>query len=276
MGWSAHTHSEAVLKVITLNLAHGRSDGPNQMLQNTQSITDNLVQVADMFIRSDADLVALQEADGISVWSGNFDHVGFLAEAAGYPYHRLAVNAQGRRFAYGTGLLSRYQILETIKHTFERSPPTLTKGFILGHIRTPFGEGRGIDVVSVHLDFLRAGVRAKQIDELVSMISHRSHPTIVLGDLNSDWLAKKSAVRDLVQNHGLHAWQPKSSELGTFDDGENRLDWILISPDLEFADYTVLPDVVSDHRAVVATIRMKNTATRTNPVIAAGAVDVIN
>jgi endonuclease/exonuclease/phosphatase family metal-dependent hydrolase len=261
---------------MTLNVAHGRSDGPNQLLQGTRSITDNLVQVAGMLKRVDADLVALQEADGISVWSGNFNHVDFLAEAAGYPYHRLAVNAQGRRLAYGTGLLSRYQILQTIKHTFVRSPPTLTKGFILGHIRTPFGDGRTIDVLSVHLDFSRANVRARQIDEMISMISHRSHPTIVLGDFNSEWPAKKSAVRDLVQNHELHAWQPTSADLGTFDEGENRLDWILISSELEFVDYAVLPDVVSDHRAVVASIGLKKTPYPLNPTTVAGSVDVID
>ena len=39
--------------------------------------------------------------------------------------------------------------------------------------------------------------------------------------------------------------------------GARRLDWILISTDLDFISYAVWPDVVSDHLGVVAEIGMK-------------------
>jgi endonuclease/exonuclease/phosphatase family metal-dependent hydrolase len=51
----------------------------------------------------------------------------------------------------------------------------------------------------------------------------------------------------------LRAYRPAAQELGTYK-GTKRLDWILISQELSFVDYTVLPDVVSDHLAVLATI----------------------
>jgi endonuclease/exonuclease/phosphatase family metal-dependent hydrolase len=38
-----------------------------------------------------------------------------------------------------------------------------------------------------------------------------------------------------------------------------RLDWILVSSDLEFVDYHVVNDELSDHRLVVTTLRWKDT-----------------
>ncbi len=58
------------LSVLTLNLAHGRKDALNQLLQKTSTTRRNLEQIADFLSNSGADLVALQEADSPSRWSG--------------------------------------------------------------------------------------------------------------------------------------------------------------------------------------------------------------
>jgi hypothetical protein len=44
--------------------------------------------------------------------------------------------------------------------------------------------------------------------------------------------------------------------LSTYGDKGARLDWILISPDLQFSKYVVVPDVISDHYAVAAEIML--------------------
>lgn len=72
--------------IITLNIAHGRKDGRNQMLQCTAIIRRNLDDLA----QTAPDIAALEEADGPSYWSGNFDHVKYLAEQAKFP-HRSRV-----------------------------------------------------------------------------------------------------------------------------------------------------------------------------------------
>jgi endonuclease/exonuclease/phosphatase family metal-dependent hydrolase len=41
----------------------------------------------------------------------------------------------------------------------------------------------------------------------------------------------------------------------TFPLRRKRFDWILVSQELQFHDYATLPDVLSDHRAVVASVR---------------------
>jgi hypothetical protein len=65
----------------------------------------------------------------------------------------------------------------------------------------------------------------------------------------------------------LTGYRPEDDSLGTYGEGDNskRLDWVLISKPLVFARYEVLPDVLSDHRAVVADIVL-----HTGPLAAAG------
>jgi hypothetical protein len=73
------------LIVASLNLAHGRGDSVNQLFVSTPTIRANLGRIAKLLRRERPDLVALQEADGPSRWSGGVDHVAYLAEQAAYP-----------------------------------------------------------------------------------------------------------------------------------------------------------------------------------------------
>ena len=68
------------LSLLSLNLAHGRKDRFSQLLLSSETIERNLLDVASYLESSQADIVALQEADSPSNWSGNFNHVEFLGE----------------------------------------------------------------------------------------------------------------------------------------------------------------------------------------------------
>ena len=70
------------MKVMTLNIAHGRKDGPNQVFQKARTIKSNLDEIAEVVNREKPDVLALQEADGPSIWSGGLDQVKYLAEKA--------------------------------------------------------------------------------------------------------------------------------------------------------------------------------------------------
>jgi endonuclease/exonuclease/phosphatase family metal-dependent hydrolase len=250
------------LKVLSLNVAHGRKDALNQVFLKKADFENNLAVIAEMLVASDADIVALQEADGPSYWSGEFDHVAALAEDANYSWFERASHAQSLVFDYGTALLSRQPFEEVLNHTFEPSPPTMSKGLILGQIRWQSvgnpGKAQLVDVISVHLDFSRKKVRQQQIGEIVQALKERHHPAIILGDFNSDWFSEASIVKELAEKASLQVYRPEATDLGTYKDGSKRLDWILISEELEFLDYRVLPDVVSDHRAVFAEIGFRN------------------
>ena len=173
--------SSEVLRVATLNIAHGRKDSVNQLMNGEETFRKNLDDVAAVLMDIKPHVVALQEADAVSTWSGKFDHVTYLASAAGYPWRAHAINADSWLYSYGTALLTGFPIHESIKHTFEPSPPTLDKGFVLASIQwKPANETRSrtIDLISVHLDFSRKTVREQQINEMIALLLSRNNPTI--------------------------------------------------------------------------------------------------
>lgn len=255
---------EASWRLLTLNVAHGRGDGRNQALRKGRTIRSNLDRVAEVLKRERPDLAALQEADGPSIWSGRFDHVRRLAEEAGYPWTVRGEHARGPRIAYGSALLSMRPLEDPYSVTFRPSPPTSSKGFVVGSIGTPGVFPEGIDVASVHLDFSRKAVRRRQVREMIETLAPRGRPLVVMGDMNCEWGGKDRTIRDLAAGLSLRPYRPGAEGLATFDhfpSAGKRLDWILISKDLEFRSYRVLPDVLSDHQAVVAEIAPAGGAT---------------
>lgn len=252
-------HNRATLKVMTLNLAHGRKDGLNQLLKSESVIRNNLEEIAVFLDKTGADIVALQEADAPSLWSGNFDHVALLAEQAGYPVYKSSNQASSWFFSYGTALLSRTNLSGVVHHTFKPSPPTMNKGYTLGQVMWQAGAGAAVlvDIVSVHLDFSRKSVREQQSAELSETLAGRGNPLIIMGDFNSDWFADEEVVRSLAERTGLHVYQPEAGNFTTYRSSARRFDWILISKQLEFVSFAVMPDILSDHFAVMAEIAMK-------------------
>jgi len=245
------------LDVLTLNIGHARGVALNQMLVTRTGHQRNLEEIAAVLRSADADVVALQEADAVSLWSGRFDHVEFLSAATDYRCYIHGHHADAWLYSFGAALMSHVAMSKTGSHAFRPSPPTPTKGFVYGTLRwrRP-GDGepaRKVTVLSVHLDFSRKSVRDAQVAELVAVISEQTNPLIVLGDMNEDWSLENSAVRRIASEFGLRAFTPEAAELGTYKQGR-RLDWILVSEELGFVDYTLLPDIVSDHRGVAARI----------------------
>ncbi|MDX1253711.1 MAG: hypothetical protein R3201_00395, partial [Oceanisphaera sp.] len=96
------------LVVATLNIAHGRKDARNQMFLNEDQIRGNLLELASLMDRAEADMIALQEADAPSWWSGKFNHVEFLSQNSIYPCYVHGVHASNRLYDFGTALISRH------------------------------------------------------------------------------------------------------------------------------------------------------------------------
>ena len=77
-----------------------------------------------------------------------------------------------------------------------------------------------------------------------------------MGDFNCSW-EKGSALRVLAEALGLTAYRADAADLVTFPTTKKRLDWILISKELEFVAYRAIPDIVSDHLGVVSEVRRR-------------------
>ena len=259
-GESAPAIESEVLRVATLNIAHGRKDSANQVLLREERVRGNLLELAQLLDRSGADALALQEADAESSWRGNFDHVEFLLKHSGYRCSVHGIHASNRFYAYGTAVISPHAFQGSFTHSFKPSRPTTTKGFSIGALAwIPGGrlhEPVLVKISSVHLDFSRRSVRLSQVAELERLLGNIEGPLVLMGDFNTDWMAEDSSLRLLAERLGLEAFQPAAEGLGTYGDKNARLDWILISRDLEFQEYVVYPDIVSDHSAVAAEVRL--------------------
>lgn len=143
---------------------------------------------------------------------------------------------------------------------FARSPPTLSKGFIVASLSwnpdARLAQPVDLSLVSVHLDFSRRKVRAKQVSELIEFLGALPEPFVLTGDLNADWTGDDPTVRNLAHTFGLRAYKPESTLLGTYRSTGRRLDCILISSTLRFEAYSTIPDIVSDHYPDSALVRL--------------------
>lgn len=238
------------LRVMTLNVAHGRRDGFHQALQQRDRIEKNLSAIAGELERVEPDLVALQEADGPSIWSGRFDHVRYLCGASPLPYSARAEHVRAWRLSYGTALVSATPLKDASASRFRRC--LLPKGFLAATLDFPSLPGGEVDVVSLHLDSFLPVARRAQAADLVRAFSPRRRPLVIMGDFNCGWRSPRSGLRVLASALGLKAYRPGSDRLSTYPRMGRRLDWILVSPELEFRSHRVLTDPLSDHRAVVA------------------------
>lgn len=257
------TYFQGPLKVMTLNMAHGRKTAFSQIFLSWQTIHANLMDISAVLKSTGVDIVALQEADGPSWWSGGIDHIALLAQEAGLPWFSRAGYMHAWGLDYGAALLSRKPYQETRAHQFKPSFPIPPKGFLLGRFGWfPQGANGGrpvfMDVISVHLDFSQQETRASQIAEMRTVLAGRKAPLVIMGDFNSDWLADASVVRVFTRQSGLQVYRPEAVDMGTY--GSRRLDWILISADLEFLEHEVVPDILSDHLGVTAVIGYKGPA----------------
>ncbi len=247
---------ESSLKVMTLNVAHGRGTGFHQLLQGSDQTVKNLDSIKLLLNQAAPDVIALQEVDGPCFWSGNFNHLDYLGTRSVFTRSIQAAHVDALGLSYGTALMSRLELLHPQAVTFDPSLSPVPKGFVVSTISWPGREGIDIDVVSVHLDFMSGVVRKKQADELIALLRARNNPLIIMGDLNSEWRQQESAAQYLVEKLGLTAYQPENSTLTTFPPLGERLDWILISPGIEFQSYEVIGAGVSDHRGVLAKLTL--------------------
>ncbi len=252
------------LRVFSLNVAHARRNVPVKPYLGRRKAQRNLAEIAEALREIAPDVVALQEVDGPSTWSGNFDHVATIARQSGLVDHYRGDHNEfgiGRfKMAAGTALLARQPLLDTASHRFSVSWRD-TKGFVVAALEVPEWGGLSVDVVSVHLDFLTPSVRRKQILRMVDELEHRQRPMVLLGDLNCCWQHEPRSMDLLVRHLGLQAHEPDSL-VPTYPAHRprRRIDWILASPELDFHGYHTVHAPLSDHLVLVADLTIRRAA----------------
>jgi endonuclease/exonuclease/phosphatase family metal-dependent hydrolase len=248
------------LRVMTLNCAHGARAPVPPLFVGRDAIARNLDAIGAAIEHAHPDVVALQEIDRGSFWSGRLDEVALVAGGSRMPHFAFGAHKDVPRLGlhHGTAVLSRPALHapeSTAFHTWLLDD----KGWVRVTVAPEALGGRAIDVVSVHLDPFTPWARRVQIAAMARAFAHRERPLVVMGDMNAAWGKDGGGdVAHLARALGLHAWEPTASQppLGTYPAGRpwRRIDWILLSPELAFASYAVAPARVSDHRGVVADV----------------------
>ncbi|HTL66607.1 MAG TPA: endonuclease/exonuclease/phosphatase family protein [Lacunisphaera sp.] len=182
------------LRLLTFNIAHARGALPvHQGLRSEAKLRSNLLKIAHLIHRLGADVVALQEIDENSRWSGSFDHLAFLRDQSGLPHAVHGVNnRRGGRFHlnYGNAVLSRHPI--THHQTMPFGPGQVGgKGFIFAEIEPP-GRGR-VPLINVHLHHTSRRQRLRQIARIIHFLDEQRPlrgarwrtPPVVCGDFNT-------------------------------------------------------------------------------------------
>ena len=247
---------DGTLRVVTLNLAHGRGLAPNQALVNSDVLSDNVNKTAHYLDSLDADIVGLQEVDKDCNWSGNLSQARSIAREAGFSHYRMGINNErsGRyQLIYGNAILSRFPIVRFENHPFS-DWKVGGKGFLIADL--DMGD-RLLSVVVVHLAPVGNWIRKRQVRQLVGTLAGRNHPLIVLGDFNSE-AGVGTPVEELCQSLKLKTVNTGAGAEDTFRFLRGkRIDFIFASEEIEFSNYYVSEAMLSDHRPVVGDVSVK-------------------
>jgi len=243
------------IKVMTINLAHGRSNGKNQILQSKEVIEENVNKIGQLVARESAQVVVLQEADAPSWWSGRFSHVNRVGEIGGMTSAVQGRNIDGLGLQYGAAVVTQLTVTDARQVTFDMNIPTFSKGFVVVTCVWPDDPDFEFDIISLHLDFASDKVRSYQMSVIQDLIKQSERPVVVMGDFNTD--ITKELLPKFIDETGLSAWRVDDTSIVTFPFLGTRIDWIFVSPELEIIKQNVLDDVVSDHKVVAATLRKR-------------------
>jgi endonuclease/exonuclease/phosphatase family metal-dependent hydrolase len=188
--------------------------------------------VADVIRAAGADVVALQE-----VARGQAEA---LAEELSM---RSASGVTVRRLGYGNAVLSRAAIDRSEAWLYEPARRAEQRGGVLAIVQ-------GVTVIATHLG-LSVAERELQSRELKARLP--SERLVVGADLNEE-PGTVTSVLDLADAFVLAGAEPGATFPAHAP--EHRIDYVLVSPDISVVSCAVLDAHASDHRPVLAELRI--------------------
>jgi len=235
---TASTGQGLPLSVMTYNLNNGF---------NTKGKLD-IDEIANVIESNRPDIVALQEVSRGWVVNGRLDMLEWLS----YRLHMPYVFGPTADPYWGNAILSRYPI---VAYSRENLPPpelVIRRGFTVALI--DLGNDQQIKVIATQFDNVEWGteIHQQQAQTIIDFWGGLGD-TILLGDFSAQ--APSQAVGKLYQANlkdSTMGW--KAANTYPSNNPRERIDYILISPDLSASDVGVLSSTASDHLPVIAGI----------------------
>jgi endonuclease/exonuclease/phosphatase family metal-dependent hydrolase len=248
------------LRLVTFNIAHGRGLTPIQGLTSQRKLRVNLRRIAELLRRLEPDVVAMQEIDERSRWSGNFDHLDYLRVHAGFPF--AAFGIVNRRegilnLSYGNALLSRHPFVETETVAFGRRRVG-EKGFLYAEILVG---GKSVPFVNLHLHFSSRTRRLGQLGTLIAWLRQKQRirpkawvmPPIICGDFNNPSTRDDAtaALAGHLAGYSRYTLHPRDAATFPSPMPRRSLDFVFLPAGCRSVTCEVVRTFLSDHRPVM-------------------------
>jgi endonuclease/exonuclease/phosphatase family metal-dependent hydrolase len=234
--------SPVTLRLLTYNIKHGLGNDGKLDLERAAAVINSL----------QPDMVALQEVDNRAERTGGADQAQRLGELTGmHAVFGDFMEYQGGH--YGMAILSRYPIVESENHRLPDGDEPRTA--LAARVRVD-DTGREIVFVGIHL-YRTAEERLCQAKRVVDAMAGESVPVILAGDFNS---TPESEVMSLIRGGWVIPDKGENHLTFSSDDPRSEIDFIAYRPGeiFEVLEHRVIDEpVVSDHRPVLLTLRMR-------------------
>lgn len=238
----------------------------HQGLRSQAKLRAQLLKIAHLICRVEADIVALQEVDENSRWSGSFDHLAYLRDHTGLPHMVYGINNRriGRfHLNYGNAVLSRWPITHTEAVAFGRSTFG-EKGFVFAEVE--FRRNRRIPLLNVHMHHRSRANRLKQVLRMMQFLEHQqkvrsgnwSMPPLVCGDFNNPahWPDATATLLGFLEERHNYTLLPKGLHTFPAHWPQTALDYVFLPSQCRDPQVEVVRSFLSDHRPVLVTFNI--------------------
>ena len=188
------------------------------------------------------DVLAMQETDSARISLNNNDYVRFYADNLGYYSYFGPTPVNG---TYGTSILSKYPLENT--HTVYIYSDKDENGIAVAEVTV---SGKTFSFFNVHPD--GSPTVDNSFARTLIEISKDSEYVVALGDYNlRDYEDGYKLIDSVYINSWTSIYPSKISADGVDMSGENRIDHIFISPNLNALNpiYVLTPDSATEHAA---------------------------
>jgi len=234
--------AKRTLRVATYNIKNG--------LDLDREKTDN-AKLAKACQELDADILALQEVDRRRVRSRFRRQSELVARRTGMKQAFGRTRRRDLIGGYGNALLVRGSISDLALWDLPITPGHEARGAILATLEV---DGLRCSVAATHLQNRREEwpdhEAPEQLRAVLAALKTRPGPRLLMGDMN---LRERIAL-PIIEEAGFVA--AEHGPTWPAPEPEHSIDWIAVDG-FEIVDAEVVHLAVSDHRAVVATLRVR-------------------